>query len=105
MRTTFLRTVRLIIEYIPGSSWPLQGRVPHTILGRRDALNENVSQVRVLADAVLLEFNKGREGRSNGEPPSVSKQSELRTFFLMQITLPICVSGQAFAGGRMSAAR
>jgi hypothetical protein len=54
---------------------------------QRDAVNENFSQVRILADAVLFEFNEDRAEALRWRAAIHIWQPELRTFFLMQITL------------------
>ncbi|WP_263383990.1 FUSC family protein [Granulicella arctica] len=87
MRTTFLHTIRLIMDYlgtVPGES---KAEYLKIVRGQRDAVNENFSQVRILADAVLFEFNEGREEALKWRAAIHIWQPELRTFFLMQITL------------------
>jgi multidrug resistance protein MdtO len=87
MRMTFLRTISLIKDYIqtvPGES---KAEYLKIVRGQRDAVNENFSQVRILADAVLFEFNEGREDALKWRAAIHIWQPELRTFFLMQISL------------------
>jgi multidrug resistance protein MdtO len=87
MRTTFARTIGLIMDYI--QTVPGDSKVDYLkiVRSRRDAVNENFSQIRILADAVLLEFNQGREEALKWRSAIHIWQPELRTFFLMQITL------------------
>jgi multidrug resistance protein MdtO len=87
MRTTFLRTIRLIMDYIKTAPAGSKADYLKIVRGQRDAVNENFSQVRILADAVLFEFNEGREDALKWRAAIHIWQPELRTFFLMQITL------------------
>lgn len=87
MRLTFARTIRLIIDYIrtvPGES---KADYLKTVRSRRDAVNANFSEIRILADAVLFEFNQGREEALKWRSAIHIWQPELRTFFILQITL------------------
>jgi multidrug resistance protein MdtO len=87
MRTTFLRTIRLIVDYIQTTPSASKTEYLKVVRAQRDAVNENFSQVRILADAVLFEFNEDRAEALRWRAAIHIWQPELRTFFLMQITL------------------
>jgi multidrug resistance protein MdtO len=87
MQATFLRTIRLISSYMQVKPQASKSAYLKKVRAQRDVINETFSQVRILADAVLFEFNAGRETALKWRAAIHIWQPELRTFFLMQITL------------------
>jgi len=87
MQATFLRTIRLMADYMRAKPEGSNAEYLKKVRRQRDMVNETFSQVRILADAVLFEFNSGRETALQWRAAIHIWQPELRTFFLMQITL------------------
>jgi|SRR6187402_12192 len=87
MQATFLRTIRLMADYMRAKPEGSNAAYLKNVRRQRDVINETFSQVRILADAVLFEFNSGREAALKWRAAIHIWQPELRTFFLMQITL------------------
>jgi len=87
MQATFLRTIRLMADYMRAKPEGSNAAYLKKVRNQRDVINETFSQVRLLADAVLFEFNSEREAALKWRAAIHIWQPELRTFFLMQITL------------------
>ncbi len=87
MQATFLRTIRLMADYMRAKPEGSNAAYLKKVRGQRDVINETFSEVRLLADAVLFEFNSERETALKWRAAIHIWQPELRTFFLMQITL------------------
>ncbi len=89
MRRVFIHGMRQIVTLMrtrvvgSGSKKELLA----SIRAQRDAINGTFTQVRILSDSVLLEFNSDRDQALSVRRHVRTWTPELRAFFLLQVTL------------------
>ncbi len=87
MKASFVQAIRLIAAYIRERQVASKEQYLKRVRRLRDSINDSFADVRNNADAVLLEFGSNRSYALKWRTDVRAWQPELRTLFLLQITL------------------
>ena len=87
MKRNFALCVRLVVQYMQERQHSTKSEYLKRIRALRDSINDRFSTVRSNADAVLFEFGRNRPQALKIRADVRAWQPEVRTLFLLQITL------------------